>query len=312
MNVSLKQVEDLFQSQLKNWELALINYKALRQVESKEFHFDKFKIKVQFNPARIQSSAAKVDTKSIQERKCFLCPKNLPEIQQGIPFGGKYQILVNPYPIFPVHFTIPTYEHVDQLIKDRYIDMLNLAKKLNEFVIFYNGPKCGASAPDHAHFQAGIKGFLPIENEIDNISKEKIYESEGLTVFAIKDYYRNGFLLEAYNENSATIFFNHLYSFLELKDGEKEPMMNILSWFDNEKWYSCIFPREKHRPSCYFAEGEDNLLISPASVDLGGVITAPLVKDFNKISRKDVIKILDEICISEEKMQSIINKIKEL
>lgn len=311
MNLISTEAKNLLRSQLEEWPLAKSNFEALNGVETKEFRFDGFIVRVQFNPARIQSSAAKVDTKSIQERKCFLCPANLPAEQRGIPFGDQYQVLVNPFPIFPEHFTIPTYEHTDQLILNRYGDMLDLAQALDDYTIFYNGPKCGASAPDHAHFQAGIKGFLPLEKDLDNTRfKETIYKSEEITVYAIRDYLRNGFLLEAEDKTASTEYFSKIYSLLELKDDDKEPMMNILTWYDNNIWHTCIFPREKHRPACFYAEGDDNLLISPAAVDLGGVFITPLEKDFKKITEEDIKDILKEICIGDDKMQIVIDKLK--
>jgi len=310
MTLSSQDAKNLLNAQLEEWELAKTNYDALKRVESKEFQFDEFTIRVQFNPARIQSSAAKVDAKSIQERKCFLCPANLPAEQRGIPFGDKYQVLVNPYPIFPEHFTIPTYDHTDQLILERFGDMLDLAKCLDEYVVFYNGPKCGASAPDHAHFQAGTKDFLPVVNEINKVNKETILTSDNLTAYAIRDYLRNSFLIKSTDKEEAVTFFDKLYSSLEMKDDDKEPMMNVLTWYESGTWYSCTFPRRVHRPSCFFAEGDDNLLISPASVDLGGVFITPQEKDFRKITEKDIKDILNEICISDNQMQSIIEKIK--
>lgn len=308
--VTSKDAQILLTEQLQEWEQARLNYEALEKVESKDIPFDGYSIKVQFNPARIQSSAAKVDAKSIQERKCFLCPANLPAVQRGIPLENDYQLLVNPFPIFPKHFTIPAYQHVDQLILNRYGDMLDMAKDFDAYTIFYNGPKCGASAPDHVHFQAGNKGFLPIEEDIKHIAKETVFEANGITVSALKNYLRNGFLIEADNKEQAVRFFTRLYFLLEIKEGEKEPMMNLVTWYDNHTWYSCIFPREKHRPACFSAEGDDNILISPASVDLGGVFITPLEKDFKKITADDIRMILKEVCITDEDMSLLVNKIK--
>ncbi|MBB4035268.1 hypothetical protein GGR21_001157 [Dysgonomonas hofstadii] len=311
MNLLSKDIQDLFDSQLQEWPLAKANFEALKGVESKDFDFSDFKIRVQFNPARIQSSAAKVDTKSIQERKCFLCPQNLPAEQRGAPFKDEYQVLVNPFPIFPVHFTIPAYQHIDQLIFNRYGDMLDLAKEMDGYTIFYNGPKCGASAPDHVHFQAGIKDFLPIEKEIQKVTGgELLYQSDALSVYTIKNYLRNGFLLEAEVKEESIAYFQKIYNLLEIKDGDKEPMMNILTWYNNNKWHSIVFPRKKHRPDCFYAEGDDNLLISPAAVDLGGVFITPLEKDFKKITKNDIENILKEISISDEKMQKLSEKLK--
>ena len=293
-----------FYEQLSEWSLAKLNYEALSKVQTKEFLFDNFSIRVQFNPARIVSSAAKVDNKSIQQRKCFLCPTSLPPEQRGLPICGNYQILVNPFPIFPVHFTIPDIAHTEQLIFDRYEDMLNIAKELNDFVIFYNGPKCGASAPDHIHFQAGNKGFLPIENDIKNISRKQIYSDNKISVYIPENYLRNMFIIESNDKDAIADIFKKIYSSLEIKENENEPMLNILTWRENRKWISCIVPRKAHRPECFFAEGDSNILISPASVDMGGVFITPLEKDFEKITADDIKKILEEVCFIQLKMEN--------
>jgi len=306
-----QQIENLFVNQLHDWPLAKSNYESLQNVRNKDFCFDGFNVCIQFNPARVHSSAAKVDSKSIQERKCFLCPQNLPVEQKGITFGNDYQVLVNPFPIFPRHFTIPSYSHTDQLILGRYGDMLDLAKTLEEYVIFYNGPKSGASAPDHAHFQAGLKGVLPIERnilDIDNL----IYKTDNLIVYTSGENFHNFFLLESDDKKSLADFFNQLYSFLEIKDKEKEPMMNVITWFDDDRWYSCVFPREKHRPDCFYTEGDENILVSPGSVDMGGILILPMEKDFNKITDSDIKEIYKEVCINDEKMTAIVDKIKSI
>jgi len=268
------EVNQLFEEQLKNWELAGNNYKALEQVKVKTLDVNDHPYKVQFNPARITSSAAKVDPQSIRERKCFLCAKNLPQEQKGIPFNGRYTILVNPYPIFPRHLTIPLLEHTPQLIASRFGDMLDLAQQLDDYVVFYNGPKCGASAPDHFHFQAGNKGFLLIEN---------------------KSNWGNVICIESENKREMIDRFQQTYDSLPLQPDDAEPMLNILTWCENGKWITYLFPRKKHRPACYFAEGGANLLISPASVDLGGVFITPLEKDFEKITAENITGILNEI-----------------
>jgi len=270
-----EKVNQLFQEQLKNWELAKNNYKALEQVKVKTLSVGGQEYKVQFNPARIVSSSAKVDAQSIKERKCFLCAENRPPEQNGIPFNGRYTILVNPFPIFPSHLTIPLIEHAPQLIASHFGDMLDLAQQLNDYIIFYNGPKCGASAPDHFHFQAGNKGFLPIEK---NRSKFNVI------------------CIESDNKEEILNRFRQIYDAMEQKPEDDEPMMNLLVWYEAAKWIVCIFPRKKHRPSCYSAEGEANLLISPASVDLGGVFITPLEKDFEKILAEDIAGILSEVC----------------
>lgn len=306
-----QHIQTMLDEQLSSWEMARNSYNALNQVKEKETVVNGCRYKVQFNPARIVSSAAKVDAKSIQERKCFLCPANLPPVQKGIPFNEHYQILVNPFPIFPRHLTVPDLLHEDQRILLRFGDMLDLAKKADDFVVFYNGPKCGASAPDHAHFQAGNKGFLPIEIEWQQKKSEIVAELPGGTLWALNDAPRATLVIEATDKVDAITLFGIVYGAMELKPGEEEPMMNVLAWMDADKWIVCIFPRDKHRPSCYAAEGKANILISPASVDMGGVFITPLEKDFDKITAEDIAAILSEVCLSPDELRKLIQRIKE-
>jgi hypothetical protein len=308
--ITSAQVQNLLQEQLNEWELARNNYEALKQVKAKELNFNGFKIYVQFNPARIVSSSAKVDSKSIQERKCFLCEQNRPVEQKGIPFGDSYMVLVNPFPIFPKHLTIPACEHVDQRIINRFGDMLDLSYNLDEFTIFYNGPKCGASAPDHVHFQAGSKGFLPIEKEWRMYANSEVLEYQSAKLFLLKGYLRGTLVIESESKESAVNLFEQIYSSLEVKPGEGEPMMNILAWFESDKWVICIFPRTLHRPSCYTAQGDENILISPASVDMGGVFITPLEKDFDKVTNQNISDILQEVCMDEAMLQEIVEHLK--
>lgn len=306
----MKFVESLFREQLAEWPLAKQNYEALNKVLVRDIDLGGCSVRIQFNPERMRSSAAKIDTKSIQERKCFLCPAHLPVEQKGIPFGKDYQILVNPFPIFPMHLTVPVMDHIDQLIYDRFEDMLDLAEALEGFVVFYNGPKCGASAPDHMHFQAGNKGFLPVEKDVKLLKRNVIISNDELQCFTLQEYHRNVIVLESSNKKCVVELFNRIYAALEVKNDEKEPMLNIVTWFEEGKWISCIFPREVHRPACFYAEGDDNILISPASVDLGGVCVFPLEKDFNKVTAADIKTVFSEICISDDNLMKILSKIQ--
>ena len=299
-------VKRFFPEQLAEWPLAKQNYEALNKVRVKELDLGGTSVRIQFNPERMRSSAAKIDTKSIQERKCFLCPAHLPAEQRGIAFGKDYQILVNPFPIFPMHLTVPVLDHIDQLIYDRFGDMLDLAEELSDFVVFYNGPRCGASAPDHMHFQAGNKGFLPLERDVLTAKRKIIIEDVDLLCYVLPGYHRNVIVIESIKKEEVVNLFNRIYKTLDIKDGEKEPMLNIVTWYEKSKWVSCIFPREVHRPKCYFAEGEGNILLSPASVDLSGVCVLPLEKDFEKITAEDINTVFQEICISDVKLKEIL------
>lgn len=304
-------IHNLLTEQLSFWEMAGNNYAALSTVKVKELDVNGVLYKVQFNPARIASSGAKVDAKSIKERKCFLCPANLPPVQKGIPFEGHYNILVNPFPIFPRHLTIPEQAHVDQSIATRIGDMLELAKSLSDYVIFYNGPKCGASAPDHAHFQAGNKGFLPIEKDWQSRIAEKVVGNESATLWYLNDAPRATLVIESASKESAVALFDLIYRSLEVNEGEYEPMMNVLAMYEENRWVVFVFPRAKHRPACYTAEGEANLLSSPASVDLGGVFITPVEKDFLKITAEDVAQILSEVCLSTADFQQVRQRIQK-
>ncbi|MDD2960766.1 MAG: DUF4922 domain-containing protein [Muribaculaceae bacterium] len=307
--VNSADIATLFESQLAIWDTARNNFEALSGVKVKEMKIGNSTMKVQFNPARITSSAAKVDPKSLKERKCFLCAANRPAVQEGIAWGENYTILINPFPIFPKHLTIPCNSHVDQLIKNRIGDMMELAKDLDDYTLFYNGPKCGASAPDHMHFQAGNKGFLSCESDIDKAIKKEIISNEGARLSHLGGLSHNMFLIESKTINDGETLFNKLYDTLEIPAGEPEPMLNILCWYVSDKWNILVVPRKKHRPSCYFAEGDDNILLSPASVDMGGVFITPVEKDFNKIKVSDIQTILDEVCLNREETQAIINRI---
>lgn len=300
MNETIKK---LLADQLATWETARANYAALAGIRVKELDVDGTPYKVQFNPARIVSSAARVDAKSISERKCFLCPGNLPPEQKGIPFGGHYRILVNPFPIFPRHLTIPDTEHVPQRIASRFPDMLDLARLLTDYTVFYNGPHCGASAPDHAHFQAGNRGFLPIEKTWRTQVAGKVTDYGQAVLWQLDDAPRTTLVIESAEKEDAEKLFCLLYRSLPVKPGEEEPMMNVLARYEADRWTVFVFPRRKHRPDCYTAEGEAHLLISPASVDLGGVFITPVEKDFRKITAEDVKRILGEVCLSADEFR---------
>ncbi|KAA6322602.1 hypothetical protein EZS27_027873 [termite gut metagenome] len=306
-----ESVQRLFDDQLATWETARNSYDALAQVKEKALDVNGYIYKVQFNPARIVSSAAKVDDTSIRKRKCFLCPDNLLLEQKRIVFNGHYSILVNPFPIFPRHYTVAEQEHTKQQILSRFGDMLDLAKSLDDCVVFYNGPKCGASAPDHTHFQAGSKGFLPIEKDWKSLRTKEIATCGKAVLWASDDSPYVALLIESDDATDAIALFHRICNALEMQPEDDEPMMNVLTWYDEDVWKICIFPRIKHRPSCYFAGGDGNMLISPASVDLGGVFITPLEKDFDKITAVDIATILKEISISPSGLRKLIQQIKE-
>jgi len=310
MNIS-SETRVLIAEQTWDWDLAAANYKGLEKIRSKTVELPGGStIIVQFNPERIRSSAAKVDAKSIQARPCFLCEKNRPAQQQGLAFGDDYTILINPFPIFPEHLTIPR-GHTDQLIASNFPAMLDLAKALDDFTIFYNGPKCGASAPDHFHYQAGIKNFMPIEADYRSGKYTQPAGSvKGVKIETWNNYQRGIISLISDDAKTLIELFTKIHHSLAIaQPNEVEPMLNLLAYFEKGQWILHLFPRVLHRPACYFAQGEARILISPASVDMGGVFITPREEDFNKITGKDVADILNQVCMSEQNVVKLIDEL---
>jgi hypothetical protein len=302
----------MLQQQRKTWPLLSGNYDGLNNVRVKQFSFDGFSMKVQFNPGRIVSSSAKVDAKSIRERKCFLCMENLPGEQRGILLNKNYMVLANPFPIFPEHLTIPHLEHIPQSITDAFADMMEVTRSIgSRFSLFYNGPKCGASAPDHLHFQAGNRGFLTIESELAHLVTtygEPVPCVEAMSVHAVDDSLRRYFVVRSGSKDQLKLFFEALYkAFDEISSTGEEPMMNILSWYDEPVWTVLFFLREKHRPSHFFREDEGNILLSPASVDFGGVCITPLEKDYLKMNKESLQEIFNEVSLNKSAFRKVVN-----
>ena len=307
----------LLLKQKLDWRFATDGFESLKSVQTKEFNFDEYKIKVQFNPGRIKSSSAKVDEISIKERECFLCIENLPAEQKGILINEEYIILVNPFPIFPEHFTIPHIRHIPQSIENSISDLLEISKELSKhYCVFYNGPKCGASAPDHLHFQAGSKNFMPIDLESRYLKNEfgnVLIDNKNINLTAVDDGLRRFILIESHDKYLTENTFQSFYESYKIITGNNnEPMMNILSSYEQKSgWRIIIFLREKHRSSHYFAQEENQMLISPATIDLERIFIIPKKKDFEIISKKTIIEICDEITLTKEKFDLLKNKLQK-
>lgn len=308
--VTSAQINDFINAQIAEWPTAAGNFEALKGVKVKEVALPGWTVKVQFNPARIVSSAAKVDAKSLKERKCFLCAQNRPDVQRGISWGDKYTILINPFPIFPRHLTIPDDGHVDQLIEGRIADMMRLAQQLDEYTVFYNGPRCGASAPDHMHFQAGNSDFLTLGEALE-AAELKTVATDGESVLALVDTLPlKVFVIDADTPEAGQRLFSRLYAAIPVPEGEREPMMNLLCYATAAGVRLVVIPRKRHRPSFYGTEGEGTMLLSPASVDMGGVFITPLEKDFNALDADKICQVLDELCLSDDEINQIAQNIQ--
>ncbi len=307
-------VNDLILQQKQGWELARINYLGLEKVESKAFEFDGFKIVVQYNPERIRSSDAKTDAKSIAQRACFLCKENQPVEQHGLSFGSSYSILVNPFPIFTKHLTISLNDHLPQEIAPYFADLLTLSKQLPDFTLFYNGPNCGASAPDHFHFQAGSKNQMPLDSEIKQVIKkwgELLFQDEHTNITALGEHYlRNLICLISDSEQEIIHHFDKILSLLNESGPTAEPMMNIVSRYESGEWIVVLFPRQRQRPRQFYAEKTEQILISPASVEMAGLLILPRKVDFDKLTRDDLTDIYKQVSMNDQAFVELKDQIK--
>ena len=309
-NGPANQAHALLEQQKGTWEMLRNGYDTLRTVRTRVFEFDGFQVKVQFNPGRLISTVAKVDAASIKERKCFLCPDNLPPAQRGIPCDGGYVLLCNPFPIFPEHFTISSVHHISQVIRASFAALLNLTRDLgSRYTVLYNGPRCGASAPDHLHFQAGNRSYLPVDAEYEALKKARgtpLVQSDHLRVYGLEKCLRRIITLESPDAAALAGAFGAVYdAFQEGGTPGEEPMLNILGFYTNDEWRVHVFPRARHRPSFYFKEGEEKLLFSPAAVELGGICTTPRERDFEKVTREHIVEMYQEVCVSAERFAGI-------
>ena len=303
-------ISRFFNRQLEMWEDARHRFRDLKHVEVRQLSDQ---LKVQFNPARIVSTGAKIDKHTLGERPCFLCERNRPKEQMTKQIDDHFQLLVNPFPILPVHFTIPATKHQPQSIYRHYGEMHRLLSLHSELMVFYNGPKCGASAPDHLHFQAGTSGVLPLQTNWQRLSRNltdviSLTDEEKISV--LRDFLVPAFVIISKSEDSDEELFHRLYRSMPMRGDESEPMMNIIAWRKGEEFISVVIPREKHRPDAYFAEGEAQMMVSPGALDMAGLIITPREEDFSKINLDKATALLRECGISAEKMEAIVSNLK--
>ncbi len=302
-----------FNRQLKTWEEVRQRYRDLQQVETRELVGEGMAVEVQWNPARIRSTGAKIDTKSLAERPCFLCAENRPKEQIHRVIDGKYELLVNPFPILPIHFTLPTLKHQSQAIRPMYGEICRLMSENPELTILYNGPKCGASAPDHAHLQAVSTGILPLQKNWQRLSRnmvEVVKEDEEDGIWHIADYPAAAFLIRSHSQEVSEQLFKRLYACLPQREDETEPMMNIIAWRQGDMLLSVVLPRRQHRPACYTAEGAGQYIISPGAVDMGGLLITPREEDFRKITIEVAQSIYEEVSLTLAQMQEVMENLK--
>ena len=309
-----------FDRQMEKWPLARQNYRDLRQAKTREVACGENVLRVQWNPARMVSTGAKIDKQSIAERPCFLCSRNRPQEQIAKRFDERMELLMNPYPILPMHFTIPLLRHRPQKIEGNYEEIHRLLESFPELMVFYNGPRCGASAPDHGHLQAGTSGVLPLQQGWARLSRNLEVvcgEDDGESLSLLTDFVSPAFVIRSKSSEGDSRLFKLLRQTMEkvqlsqaiIEEGE-EPMMNIVAWRQGEQYISVVFPRRKHRPDCYFKEGGEQLLVSPGALDMSGLLITPRQQDFDSLTPEKVEQIMAECSMDEEGIGQMAEMIK--
>ncbi len=300
-------LDRFFNRQLEKWDDARQHYRDLQHVETKELGDY---LKAQFNPARIVSTGAKIDKQSIAERPCFLCAQNRPAQQIIKEIDGSYELLVNPFPILQSHYTIPSRSHQPQRIADGYAEIYKFLTLYPNLMVFYNGPKCGASAPDHLHLQAGTSGMLPLQSGWQRLSRSltpvmTVADDEG--IFFVSDYVSPAFAIKSKTVDTGKQLFKNLYRALEqIQTDADEPMLNVVAWRLNDEYLLVVFPRRKHRPDCYYAKGSGQMLISPGALDMSGLIITPRREDYERLTAEKADEILREVSLDDQSVKTVI------
>lgn len=311
------QIDKFVKDQLSVWPLAAENYRSLKKAGSKVLSIGGLPVTVQLNPCRRISSEASLDKESINRRPCFLCPENRPAEQTNMEFEGRkgrrYRVTLNPYPIFPSHLVISSFEHTPQSIWHRYQDLLDFVRENNEYLGFYNGPESGASAPDHMHFQACPQGLTSLQNRVDELlaagddkTLDYLTNVKEARLFHLNEYARGVFVLCGATAKSTAKLFYRLLDCAPVPDGSSEPKMNIIAWCHEGEYRTAVIFRERHRPHNYSSSGADHLAMSPGCADLAGVYVTTREEDFDKLDAGLLSQVVREVAASEETEKEII------
>ena len=332
-SVNQDEVQLFFDKQLKHWPDVKSRFDDLaHKIHTRQLDYEDYSLSVQYNPCRIVSTAAKIDKRNLKKRPCFLCDSNRPTEQKDLPVEKDYHILVNPFPILPLHLTIPSRRHKQQKLSPMLNALSQLAWHMPDFLIFYNGGRCGASAPDHAHLQAGKRGVVPLErdwkyfeNRLEKIYpmtgadeaelEEKGYKAMGVGLYLLKGYACPAFVVLGGQVEGDHFLLNKLIQALPIESGQFEPDINLLSWRQKggpageDSVVSVLFPRRKHRPDCYFAQGDGQILVSPGALDMAGLIITPREEDYNKLTAEKASDILKEVALTERQVLQVAKRL---
>jgi hypothetical protein len=291
---------ELLSEQKKTWQDLREGFESLKDVRERDLSCQGFFIRLQYNPRRIWSSLAGVAEKTVTDRPCFLCLDHLPEAQKGILYRGDYLILCNPMPVLSPHFTVSHLDHHLQTILEHIDTFLQLMADFGSgWVILYNGPKCGASAPDHHHFHVARSGKMPLEKESQEENRLTLIKKvEGVLLYRVKNAGREIILLEGDDPMAVGRAFKGFLSALKkVLLIEEEPMINIAGFYEEGRWRLFIFPRRKHRPDAFFREGEDRIVVSLGVIEMGGLLVTPVEKDFERLDSAAVESIYEEVSL---------------
>lgn len=304
-------LSEFFHNQMATWPETGARYADLARVEVRDFGA----VSAQYNPARMVSTGAKVDKKTLAQRPCFLCKDHRPEIQQEWAFDEDFDVLVNPFPILPTHFTIAARRHRPQTILDTYATLYELADRFEGTLFFYNGPKCGASAPDHLHFQGGDGSVVPLCRDWRGW-RERLREVARLDadnrLCTIEDYPFPTLVLISNDKTLAQTLFRRAYAALPCHPDDTEPMLNVLAWRQEDSVVTILLPREKHRPACYTASCEaDRMLISPGALDMAGLVITPRKEDFDRLTPSLLVKTVGEVALGQEAFAKVLRRLQE-
>ena len=296
---------ELLTEQKKTWQDLREGYEAFKEVRERDLPCTGFSVRLQHNLGRIKSSAA-ITGANTDERNCFLCLDHLPQDQKGILYRGDYLILCNPRPIFSHHFTVTHLDHRRQAIAGHTDTLLQLASDFGPaWTVLYNGPRCGASAPDHMHLQITPSGQMPIEKEIKEERRRSLaMRMKGVFLYRLQDLGREAILLEGGDPVAVGVAFKRLAEGLKnVLLIDEEPMINVMGCWEEGRWHLVVFPRRRHRPDVFFREGDARMVVSPGVIDMGGVLVTPREKDFKRLDAAWVKTIFGEVSMDGETIE---------
>ncbi|MCS6816285.1 MAG: DUF4922 domain-containing protein [Blastocatellia bacterium] len=313
------RVDALFREQSARWPALARGREALAQVLVREVPLGPVTILLQHNPLRLTSTTAAVDDEAVRRRPCFLCPEHLPDEERGLAYGREYVILCNPYPILDKHVTIVHREHIPQALAGRFDVLLDMAAALSpDFFLLYNGPKCGASAPDHLHFQAAVRAPLPIGRNFAD--QQLVMSAPGITISRTVSYPVPTLIYRATDRQQLCLWIAETLSALaDITGSSEEPMLNLIVFAEmapgdwhvtSTEWTVLVFPRARHRPSCFFAEEPKRLVISPAAIDLAGFVIVPIREHFERVTAQDLERIFSEVALSTEHFDELVARLR--